>query len=35
MKDLIRSIKRVRALFGTVELVDPVDADGNCVDACA
>jgi hypothetical protein len=32
MKDLIKSIKRVRALFGTVELVNPTDADGNPVD---
>jgi hypothetical protein len=29
MKDLIKSIKRVRAIFGTVELVNPTDADGN------
>jgi hypothetical protein len=28
-QDLIRQIKRVRAVFGTVELVDPVDASGN------
>ena len=32
MKDLIKSIKRVRALFGTVELVNPTDAEGNPVD---
>jgi hypothetical protein len=32
MKDLIRSIKRVRALFGTVELVNATDAEGNSVD---
>jgi len=32
MKDLIRSIKRVRALFGTVELVNATDAAGNSVD---
>jgi hypothetical protein len=32
MKDLIKSIKRVRALFGTVELVNPTDADGNPVE---
>jgi hypothetical protein len=32
MKDLIKSIKRVRAIFGTVELVNPTDADGNSVD---
>lgn len=32
MKDLIRSIKRVRALFGTVELVNATDAQGNSVD---
>ena len=31
MKDLIRSIKRARVLLGTVELVDPVDEDGNSV----
>ena len=31
-QDLIRQIKRVRAVFGTVELVDPVDASGNSVD---
>jgi hypothetical protein len=31
MKDLIRSIKRVRALFGTVELVNATDAAGNSV----
>jgi len=32
MKDLIRSIKRVRALFGVVELVNPTDDQGNSVD---
>lgn len=32
MKDLIRSIKRVRALFGTVELINATDAAGNSVD---
>jgi len=32
MKDLIRSIKRVRALFGTVELINATDAEGNSVD---
>ena len=32
MKDLIKSIKRVRAIFGTVELINPTDADGNAVD---
>ena len=31
MQDLIRQIKRVRAVFGIVELVDPVDASGNPV----
>ena len=31
MKDLIKSIKRVRALFGTVELVNPTDDKGNPV----
>lgn len=30
-QDLIRQIKRVRAVFGVVELVDPVDASGNPV----
>ena len=30
-QDLIRQIKRVRAVFGEVELVDPVDASGNPV----
>ena len=32
MKDLIKSIKRVRAIFGTVDLVNATDADGNAVD---
>ena len=32
MKDLIKSIKRVRALFGVVELVNPTDDQGNSVD---
>ena len=32
MKELIRSIKRVRALFGTVEMVNATDAQGNPVD---
>ena len=32
MKDLIKSIKRVRALFGVVELVNPTDEQGNSVD---
>jgi len=32
MKELIKSIKRVRALFGTVELVNPTDENGNAVD---
>ena len=31
MKDLIKSIKRVRALFGTVELVNPTDDKGTPV----
>ena len=31
-QDLIRQIKRVRAVFGTVQLVDPVDASGNPVE---
>lgn len=30
-QDLIRQIKRVRAVFGEVELIDPVDASGNPV----
>ena len=29
MKELIKSIKRVRALFGTVELINPTDEKGN------
>ena len=32
MKELIKSIKRVRALFGTVELINPTDENGNAVD---
>jgi hypothetical protein len=32
MKDLIKSIKRVRALFGTVEMINPTDENGNSVD---
>jgi hypothetical protein len=32
MKDLIKSIKRVRALFGTVEMVNPTDENGIPVD---
>tara|TARA_R110000824_G_scaffold59066_1_gene159077 strand:+ start:2642 stop:3535 length:894 start_codon:yes stop_codon:yes gene_type:complete len=32
MKDLIKSIKRVRALFGTVEMVNPTDENGEAVD---
>tara|TARA_R110000787_G_scaffold3435_1_gene13310 strand:+ start:592 stop:1485 length:894 start_codon:yes stop_codon:yes gene_type:complete len=32
MKDLIKSIKRVRALFGTVEMVNPTDEKGEAVD---
>ena len=32
MQDLIRQIKRTRVLFGTVDLVNPVDANGNSVD---
>ena len=31
-QELIRQIKRVRVLFGTVELVNPVDAQGNSVE---
>ena len=31
-KELIRSIKRVRVVMGTVELVNPKDADGNPVE---
>lgn len=30
-QELIRQIKRVRAVFGEVELIDPVDASGNPV----
>ena len=32
MQDLIKQIKRVRVVFGTVELIDPVDATGKSVD---
>ena len=32
MQDLIRQIKRTRVLFGTVDMVNPVDANGNSVD---
>tara|TARA_R100000697_G_scaffold123135_1_gene154683 strand:- start:711 stop:1595 length:885 start_codon:yes stop_codon:yes gene_type:complete len=32
MQDLIKQIKRVRVVFGTVELIDPVDASGKSVD---
>ena len=32
MQDLIKQIKRVRVVFGTVELVDPVDASGKAVE---
>ena len=32
MQELIKQIKRVRVVFGTVELVDPVDAAGKSVD---
>jgi len=32
-QELIRQIKRVRAVFGTVQLVDAVDASGNSVEA--
>ena len=32
MQDLIKQIKRVRVVFGTVELVDPVDASGKSAD---
>lgn len=31
-KELIRSIKRVRVLLGTVDLINPKDADGNSVE---
>ena len=31
-KELIRSIKRVRVVLGTVELINPVDASGNSVE---
>jgi len=33
MKDLIRSIKRVRVLFGTVDMVNSTDASGNHMEA--
>ena len=33
MKDLIRSIKRVRVLFGTVDMVNATDASGNPMEA--
>jgi hypothetical protein len=32
MQDLIRQIKRTRVLFGTVEMINPVDANGKEVD---
>ena len=32
MQELIKQIKRVRVVFGTVELVDPVDASGKSAD---
>lgn len=32
MQDLIRSIKRVRVVFGEVQLVDPVDENGEEID---
>ena len=32
MQDLIKQIKRVRAVFGTVELIDPVDVAGKPVE---
>jgi len=35
MQDLIKQIKRVRVVFGTVELVDPVDASGKAADVGA
>ena len=35
MQDLIKQIKRVRVVFGTVELVDPVDAAGKSVEVAA
>jgi hypothetical protein len=31
-KDLLKSIKRVRVVLGTVDLIDPVDASGNSVE---
>ena len=33
MKDLIRSIKRVRVLFGTVDMVNATDSSGNPMEA--
>jgi len=35
MQDLIKQIKRVRVVFGTVELVDPVDAAGKAAEVSA
>ena len=35
MQELIKQIKRVRVVFGTVELVDPVDASGKAVEVAA
>ena len=35
MQDLIKQIKRVRVVFGTVELVDPVDASCKAVEVAA
>jgi len=32
MQDLIRQIKRVRAVFGTIELINPTDGAGNPVE---
>jgi len=32
MQDLIRQIKRVRAVFGTIELINPTDSAGNPVE---
>ena len=31
-KELIKSVKRVRVILGTVDLIDPVDANGNSVE---
>ena len=31
-KELIKSVKRVRVVLGTVDLIEPVDASGNSVE---